>query len=437
MLNCAYCDILCQQTREHVIPRWYNDTPGEAETFSARAPLTHLQGDLIVKDVCGACNSGVLSSLDSYGKELYDRYFAAPVYAGETVSFDYNGERLLRWLLKLSYNSARAQNADVLVLREYRKVVLGESPLTDRIRCWLHLVSPTWLDASVAARPARRDEHGQSNVEEPLWFRIGQFRLRSYPAVFLVQRTVLINSFAFTLLIARVDSECPSPEFDQWINVFTSSYPEARPVLRSGESLTTTAGGDHALASMYWSMSNYPTRFVEEQNPLVTYALKAPVDRVPVILLHVPHELIEVGDTTPIAAVLRDMVSTREKAMAFRERVGVMVDGFDDDPRGIWQFPEARQFFRRLFIECPFVMLVAQPDGSLLKVLAACWLYEDGMTEEVEQQRIGEFLNRAFHGLNALNHTLALSEEQNRELCLSAVKVLFGEVPPVESTVSN
>ncbi len=42
MLNCAYCDILCQQTREHVIPRWYNDTPGEAETFSARAPLTHL-----------------------------------------------------------------------------------------------------------------------------------------------------------------------------------------------------------------------------------------------------------------------------------------------------------------------------------------------------------------------------------------------------------
>ncbi len=430
MLNCDYCDILCQQTREHVIPRWYNDTPGEAETFSARAPLTHLQGDLIVKDVCAACNSGVLSNLDSYGKELYDRYFAAPVYAGETVSFDYDGDQLLRWLLKLSYNSARAQNADVLVLREYRKVVLGESPLTDRIRCWLHLVSATCFDASVAARPARRDEQGQSNVEEPLWFRIGQFRLRSYPALFLIQRTVLINSFAFTLLIARVKSEWPSQEFDQWINVFTSSYPEARPVMPNGESLTTTAGGDHAVASMYWSMSNYPTRFVEEQNPFVTHALKAPVDRVPVVMLHVPHELIEVGDTTLIAAALRDMVSTREKVMAFRQRVGVMVDGFDDDPRGIWQFPRARQFFRRLFIECPFVMLVAHPDGSLLKLLVACWLYEDGMTEEVEQQRMGEFLNRAFHGLNILSHILALSEEQNREICLSAVKVLFGEVPP-------
>ena len=52
--------------------------------------------------MCGDCNSGVLSRLDSYGKALYERDFAAPVYACETVSFVYNGEWLLRWLLKLS-----------------------------------------------------------------------------------------------------------------------------------------------------------------------------------------------------------------------------------------------------------------------------------------------------------------------------------------------
>ena len=117
--------------------------------------------------------------------------------------------------------------------------------------------------------------------------------------------------------------------------------------------------------------------------------------------------------------------------MAYRQSVGVMVDGFDDDPRGIWQFPKARQFFRRLFIECPFVMLVAHPDGGLLKLLAACWLYEDELTEGDQQQRMTEFLNRAFHGLNGLNHTLALSEEQNREICMTAAAVLFGETPPI------
>jgi len=86
-----------------------------------------------------------------------------------------------------------------------------------------------------------------------------------------------------------------------------------------------------------------------------------------------------------------------------------MVDGFDDDPRGIWQFPQAREFFRRLFLECPFVIFVAHPDAGLLKLFAACWLYEDGLSEEVEQQRMVEFLQRAFHGLNGLNHTVMLS----------------------------
>jgi len=94
-------------------------------------------------------------------------------------------------------------------------------------------------------------------------------------------------------------------------------------------------------------------------------------------MLHVPHELIEAGNVATVAAALHDMVSSREKAAAFRQRVGVMVDGFDHDPRGIWQFPKARQFFRRLFVDCPFVTLVAHPDGGLLKLLAACWLYED------------------------------------------------------------
>ena len=226
MLNCAYCDILCKPTREHVIPRWYNDTPGGATTFSARAPFTHLQGDLIVKDVCQACNGGVLSALDAYGKELYDRYFASPVYAGDSVEFKYDGNRLIRWFLKLSYNSARAQNADSRVLREYRNVVLGTAPLPDRIRCWLHVVAPTYhYPENSMPRPARREERGDPNVDEPLWFRIGQFRLVSHPGPLLVQRTVVINSYAFTLLIARADAQWPSKEFERLGCGIRSDYP--------------------------------------------------------------------------------------------------------------------------------------------------------------------------------------------------------------------
>lgn len=95
-------------TREHVIPDWYCRLPGEDETFSARAPVTHLRGDLIVRDVCRECNGGPLGKLDEYGKRLYERHFADPVYAGEPVTLAADGERLVRWLLKVSFNSARA-----------------------------------------------------------------------------------------------------------------------------------------------------------------------------------------------------------------------------------------------------------------------------------------------------------------------------------------
>ncbi len=426
-MKCAYCDRTCQQTREHVIPRWYNDTPGETETFSARAPLTHVKGDLLIRDVCGACNNGPLSGLDGYGKEMYDRYFATPVYFGETVPFEYDGDRLIRWLLKLSYNSARAQNADVSVLREYRKVMLGELPVPDRIRCWLHLVSATSIDDDAKViRAAKREERRRPHVEEPRWFRICQFRITDHPCLSLVQRAVVINSFAFTLLIARVGEKWPSPEFDQWITAFTKSYLAAKPVLPVAGSLMATTGWDHAAVSMYPALVNYPSRFLDEPIPSVEAALKG---KLKLVMLNVPHELIEKGDTAPISTALRDMVSTCEKGLAFRQRIGLVVGGFDDDPREIWQFPKAREYFRRLFVECPFVMLLAHPDGALLKLLAACWIYEDDLTEEIEKQRVSEFLNMAFRGLNALTHTLMLSEEQNREICDSAAKVLFGEAP--------
>ncbi len=317
----------------------------------------------------------------------------------------------------------------MLVLREYRKVMLGESPLPDRIRCWLHLVSATSIDpAAKVIRPARRDEQGQPHVKEPRWFRIGQFRIADHPAPSLVQRTVLINSFAFTIVVARADSVWPCPEFEQWIKVFTSGYPAAKPILPRVSCLTVKAAGDHAAASMYPHFYHNPTRFVEDQNPYIVRGLK---NELRLVILSVSRDLIEKGDTAPIASALTDMVSTREKAAAFRQRVGVMVEGYDTDPRELWQVPQARQFFRRLFEQCPFVMFLSHPEGALLKLFAACWIYEDGMTEEVEQQRMSELLHRAFYGLNGLNHTIMLSEEQNREICMAAAKVLFGEVPPM------
>jgi hypothetical protein len=184
----------------------------------------------------------------------------------------------------------------------------------------------------------------------------------------------------------------------------------------------TATGSDHAAASIYPLLHHYPTRYAEEPNPFMVQTLKGETK---LVYLFVPRDLIETGDIEPISSALQDMVSTREKAAAFRQRVGIMVDGYDQDPRELWQVAESRNFCRRLFTECPFVMLLAHPDGGLLKLLAACWIHEDASKEDVKRKRMSEFLTLGFRGLNQITHRLAISEEVNREICDAASKALL------------
>ena len=62
----------------------------------------------------------------------------------------------------------------------------------------------------------------------------------------------------------------------------------------------------------------------------------------------------------------------------------------------------------------------------MLRLLAACWLHDDppvGLADE--QERMGDFLNRAFAGLNQVMHRLTLSDELTRSVSLSSAEVLF------------
>lgn len=430
--RCAYCDRTCQLTREHVIPRWYNDTPGENVTFNARVPLLHDKGDLVVKDVCKRCNGGPLGSLDGYGKELYERYFQFLVYEKESISFAFDGDRLVRWILKLSYNSARTHRADVAILRNYRNVMLGEEQIPEKISCWLHVVSPTWTNQETGElRVARRVEHGHPSVDEPRWFRICQLRMPELRKFFLVKRCVLINSFAFTLLIARSDEDLPCNDFEVSTKLFTKNYPRAKRILPGKGEVTIEEYGNHSIESIAPLFLNYTNRFGMENNPYVVQLLQSEREKPPIVLLDISYSEIQSGNVAFLSFALHWMVSTCEKATAFRTKIGIRVHGYDDAPRGLWCFLEVRKFFRQLFIECPFIMFLAHPLGALLKVSAACWVYEDDQTEEVERERLNDFVLRGFDALNDLNESIMLSEEQTREICCMAIETLCGERPPV------
>src|SRR5438034_7016401 len=106
---CAYCGSTDKKmTKEHI---WPQSIAERLPTYTARfiSPANKvLEADLVIKDVCEPCNNGPLSKLDEYGAQLFDAYFNRFYEHGQAVEFRTDWTLLKRWLLKISYNSARA-----------------------------------------------------------------------------------------------------------------------------------------------------------------------------------------------------------------------------------------------------------------------------------------------------------------------------------------
>ncbi|ROZ72087.1 hypothetical protein [Ramlibacter sp. WS9] len=83
-------------------------------TYSKRESKFY-KGDPTIKDVCAHCNNVLLSKLDSYLASLYDAHFHQILLPGEQASISYDHELLLRALLKVSFNSARADASEKVV----------------------------------------------------------------------------------------------------------------------------------------------------------------------------------------------------------------------------------------------------------------------------------------------------------------------------------
>jgi hypothetical protein len=149
--SCAYCGSEANRlTREHIWPKCIIERCRYGARYSERAQKV-FAGDLIVSDVCEKCNNGVLSELDANGCRYYDRYFHSFAEADTLVEFEYDYCSLTRWLLKLSYNSARAtarpNKRDADILAQFAPVILGADDRPPDVAVWLDLVSPAYYSS--------------------------------------------------------------------------------------------------------------------------------------------------------------------------------------------------------------------------------------------------------------------------------------------------
>jgi len=190
--SCAYCDSPSKTTREHLWPRCIIErVPDYNARYSKRANKV-FGAELTIRDVCATCNNVHLSKLDSYICELFDAHFHKDHQPNTTVRFEYSFDNLLRWLLKISYNSARTVNPNT-PLRFLREYILGNAAYpADSVSLKIDIVPPVEFITL---------EDGTRHTLPPNWMRCGEAQLKPSTPDWCVIRFVSLNAFVFCALI--------------------------------------------------------------------------------------------------------------------------------------------------------------------------------------------------------------------------------------------
>ena len=158
--GCAYCGSHSNPlTREHLFPKGIDSLLLEGDErshfFLTRSPAYFVEGEPTVRDVCRVCNNGVLSEFDAYALGLLrqcNRYLSE----GETIVLYYDYDLLLRWLLKMCFNSARVHDNNVDMVRRARRYILGKSINPKRCAVFLRLINSMSRRTSSARQSQKR-----------------------------------------------------------------------------------------------------------------------------------------------------------------------------------------------------------------------------------------------------------------------------------------
>src|SRR6266851_1835922 len=192
MIVCAYCERDGLLTREHLFLEFLaRRSPGYGTYIDHSRPSTPLRAVPVIRDVCAKCNNERLGKLDAYATRLTEKFFV--FLAGEPfhVKLECDSDRLLRWLLKLLYNDARATSGGAIeIYRDLRPFILGGEPnLPFSIHLLAGIIAPAKLSAG-------RDDldypehHGFSDI-------FLQPPLRDWV---VLSRGIFLNSYFFYVL---------------------------------------------------------------------------------------------------------------------------------------------------------------------------------------------------------------------------------------------
>jgi Chlororespiratory reduction 6 len=107
------------------------------------------------------------------------------------------------------------------------------------------------------------------------------------------------------------------------------------------------------------------------------------------VLMEIPRAWIEAGDFSEAEQALR---SPPDEWIG---NIGLVISGYEDDPRELWEVPEVRRWFSRFVAAVPHLLMFLSPEWGSSKLYFALLL------EELDNEHLLPALEDAFQAMNA------------------------------------
>jgi hypothetical protein len=138
----------------------------------------------------------------------------------------------------------------------------------------------------------------------------------------------------------------------------------------------------------------------------------------PVILMFSRRQ-VETCDIDEPLQFLRRLTADRKTALKFSGRISLVVDGYNDDPRELFEILEVRAYIKRLDQAWPYwFFFLSQADESV-KLLESCLCdtieVVPGVTS-IDLDQLDQSLARHFAAMHRLREALGLPEELCEEV---------------------
>lgn len=401
-MTCAFChENEYKLTREHIIPDSFIKGMNKKAmiTWQDKIPKKVIKGDIVIKDVCEQCNNVHLSALDNHAYHSLISYNGKVNYDSKKIFFKYNFNMLSRWLLKVAYNSSRANNSTYdsnLYAKCTPYIIKNEDCALD------FSLFVQYIDLSIEKSQKEEYHHfNPTNTYKIDHFRITPMKFKEISTYSCSLRSIIINSFVFFIIV--YDSKCSLEEKESIEKHLVEQNPCAVKLHPNSKKVKLNK------EKTFWKISLLSNLYLRDnflQERRIEYNEK-------LLIITLSKEEIESQDYSQINHFIVSKSKSKDDIMEYLQRFEICIDGYNEDPRELYEIPECRTYVCNLIDSFPEIIWFLNLKANFFPVLTVCYIKN---YEEKFENPLTKFMMKCFGSLNLMTNQFVIDNNYNSQV---------------------